>query len=93
MFISKNNAEVPKGFFKKLFWNFLFGQLLFSLLFGLLSLFGIFPIDFNDQPTYGVKGFLVAIFFAPLIALTFAVSAWVYFMLGNIILKKIVGKK
>ncbi|MBB2144004.1 hypothetical protein GM921_00775 [Pedobacter sp. LMG 31464] len=71
--------------FKKLFFAYLFAMIPFSLLGGILSLFNIVPVNFNGNPTYGFKGFIVAILFTPFIALMFSGLNWLFLNLGVLI--------
>lgn len=79
--------ERPKELFSLLFWNFLFGYLPFSLLGAFLSLYEVITVNFNGEPTYGFKGFIIMLVFTPLMALIFTIVAWVYFRIGNFFLR------
>lgn len=68
--------------FKKLFTAYLFAMIPFSLLAGILSLLNIFPIIFNGNPTYGIKGFLVALLLIPFVSLMFGCLNWAFLNLG-----------
>ena len=51
-----------------------------SLLIALLALFDVVPATLNDKPYYGLKGFLISIFFAPMFVLLTCCTLWL--MLG-----------
>lgn len=80
-------SKRPNGFFGLIFVNFLFGYAPFALFFGILSLFGVVPVNFNDSEVYGLKGLLVMILFIPFIVLMFTFFMWLFFMIGNLFLR------
>lgn len=82
-------SEKPKGFFKKIFFTFLMGYIPFVFLHVLLNALDIIPVDYNEQDTYGLKGAIVIIAFAPFIVFMLSVSFWLYFIFGNIIIRLI----
>ena len=46
--------HLPENLFGLIFWNvFLFLMPIFLVL-GILALFGVRPIEFDDKPTYGI---------------------------------------
>jgi len=79
--------KLPENFFGLLFWNiFSLYAVIFACL-GLLALFGIKPIEFNDEPTYGIFGLMVSLLMAPLMALVTSSATWLLVVVGNFILK------
>ena len=84
-----------KDFFsyKKIFICSLFSTVPFSLLSGLLSLFNLVPVNFNDNPTYGWKGFLVAVLFTPFIAFIFSCLNWLFLNFGVILMRIFLKEK
>lgn len=75
--------------FKKLFIAYLFAMIPFSLLIGALSLFNIVPVNFNGNPTYGIKGFVVAVLFSPFIALIFSGLNFIFLNFGILLCRLI----
>jgi len=74
---------MEKGYsFKKLFWSYTFCAIPLALLAGLLALFHVSPVYFNETPTYGFKGFIVSILFAPLFSLLISAANWVVLNCG-----------
>lgn len=85
--ILEKYGEKPKNLFGILFVNFLFAYTPFALFLGVLSLLEIFPVNFNGEKVYGIKGFLVLVMFIPFIVLTLSFFTWLYFIIGNFFLK------
>jgi hypothetical protein len=54
---------------------------------GLLALFGVKPIEFNGEETYGFLGLIVALIMGPFMALVTAFATWLLLIMGNFILK------
>jgi len=79
--------KLPENLFGLLFWNVFSFLMPIFLVLSLLALFGIKPIEFNDEPTYGILGVLWAIIFGPLFSLLFTVSVWIFLAIGNFIFK------
>ncbi|GAA5040155.1 hypothetical protein GCM10011506_40320 [Marivirga lumbricoides] len=82
--------DLPSGLFGKLFWNIFFAYLVLFLIVGLLSLFGIKSVSFNDEPTFGLMGLLSALLIAPLTALSTSFAIWLLMMIGNVVMKMFV---
>lgn len=87
--IIENYADKPKGLFKRIFITFFFGYLPFAVLHSILNVLGIMPVNFNDENVYGVKGVAIIICFSPLIVLLVSFTFWLYFMMGNLVLRLI----
>ncbi len=68
--------------FKRLFWSYSFCFIPLALLAGLLALFHVSPVYFNDLPTYGFKGFIISILFIPFFSLLFSAANWVILNIG-----------
>ena len=85
-FLSKYESK-PSKLLGNLFWNFLFGSIPFFVLFGILILSGSFPVSFNGEPTTGLKGFIVFLIYSPLLVFSFAITVWIYYLIGNYLLK------
>ncbi len=83
----KQFEEKPVNLFGKLFWNMFFCLAPFISLGSLLVLFGVVPFNFNDEPYYGVVGFLMTLVLIPWISLCFAILLWIYFSIGNYFLR------
>ncbi len=81
--IIEKYSKKPENLFKMLFMNFLFAYIPFALLMGVLSIFDIVPVNFNDEQVYGFKGFLIIILFTPLIVFILSFFTWLYFIIGN----------
>jgi len=81
-------VDIKKG---KLFNIILFGYIGFSIpigiIFGLLTLFGLIPININGMEFYGITGFLFQLFFMPFLALIFTIPTWIIISAGLIILR------
>jgi len=83
----KKYSKLPDNFFKLVFWNtFPLYSAVFIVL-GLLALFGIKPVEFNDEPTYGFIGLLVSLVMAPFMSLFTAFAVWILLFVGNFILR------
>ena len=75
---------MEKGYsFKKLFWSYTFIAIPLAFLAGLLALFHMSPVYFNESPTYGLKGFIISILFGPLFSLLISVASWVVLNSGH----------
>lgn len=85
----KEVSRLPVSLFKLLYVNFLFGNLFFMIILGLFSLFGLYPVNFNDEAVYGLKGFLVLVLFTPFTSLVFVSLVWVCLKVGNKIIMKL----
>ena len=68
--------------FKKLFWSYTFCAIPLALLAGLLALFHLSPVYFNESPVYGFKGFIIPILFIPLFGLLLSAGNWVVLNFG-----------
>lgn len=86
MFLEKY-VKKPESLFAKLFWNFLFGYLPFGLVHSLLCLFGVIPVKINDQFYYGPIGAGVLVLYFPIIAGSFAIVIWIFYSIGNLVLR------
>lgn len=73
--------------FKRFFFTFLFGYLPFGVLHIILNITGIFPVNFNDEEIYGLKGVLVILLFMPFLVLMMSFFVWLYFIFGNLVLR------
>jgi len=93
MKIIEDYNKLPNNFFKLIFWNVFFAYLIIFFVSGLLALFQIRPITFNDEPTYGILGFLISMIMAPMISFVSAVAIWILLMMGNIIMKMVLKFK
>jgi len=86
MFLKKY-VELPKNLFGLLYWNIFSIYILVFLCLGFLALFGIKPVEFNDEPTYGFLGLLISLIMGPFMSLVTAFTVWLLLVIGNIILK------
>lgn len=68
--------------FKKLFVAYTLGIAPFCLLSAILSLCNIVPVNFNNEPQYGIKGFILTLLFIPFIGLMLSVTNWLFLNLG-----------
>lgn len=72
--------------YKSLFTTLLIGYgVVFTtllLIIAFLSLFGLLPVNFNSQPYYGGKGFLLAIIYIPFFVVPFSVMNFGFIALG-----------
>ncbi|NVO30717.1 hypothetical protein [Hymenobacter lapidiphilus] len=56
-----------------------------SFVFGVFSLCGVMPANLNGTSYYGITGFFITILFAPLFALIFAATSWIFIAPGLIV--------
>ena len=82
-------SHKPDKLFRLLFWKFFFAYFLVAVIAGLMSLFEIDFVQFNDQNLSAVQGFLYSILISPLMALSFTIGAWVLFMIGHVLIRGI----
>jgi hypothetical protein len=82
----KEKSKLPENLFRLLYINSLFGTLLFMMILGLFSFFGLFPVNFNDEQVYGIKGLLVLVLFTPFTTLLFVTLMWIGLKLGNLVI-------
>jgi len=80
--------EKPERLFNTLFWNFMFGYIPFSILAAILTIFGVVPVYFNDEPRYGIGAALIILLMSPLLVLGTVVITWFYYSLGNYFLRQ-----
>ncbi len=85
--IIEKYSEKQEGLFKTFYITFLFGCIPFALMHIIFNLIGIMPVNFNGEKVYGLLGVLVILMFLPLMALLFTVIIWLYFMIGNLLLR------
>jgi hypothetical protein len=80
----KIRTTMKKNIFrlKNYFWPILFCAIPLSILSGFLAWFHVFPVHFNDTPTYGFKGFIVPVCFIPFWGLLFSVINWMTLNFG-----------
>ena len=78
-------SEGPSKPFKLFFWRFFFGCLPIVLLSSFLALLEIRPFIFNEQPIYGIKGFMLNLVFMPfpVLAADLVILRRQYFMRGK----------
>lgn len=76
----------PKGMFKLLYWNFFFGYYPIAILQGILALFGIGSVNFNDELLIGIGGFVAPLIIAPFVVLLLAGFIWAFFMVGHYVI-------
>ncbi|MEO8885825.1 MAG: hypothetical protein ABI367_07155 [Mucilaginibacter sp.] len=69
--------------FKKLFWIYTFCFMPLCVLGGILALFNISAVTFNDTKRYGFEGFIIAILFIPFFALVWATMNCLALNFGN----------
>lgn len=74
--------EIKFYSFKKMFFSYLFCFIPFCLLGGLLSLFNVFPIYFNQTPYYGVTGLILSILLIPFFSVIFCSLNWLVLNAG-----------
>jgi hypothetical protein len=86
MFLKKY-IELPKNLFGLLYWNIFSIYIVIFIFVGLLALFGVKPIEFNGEETYGFLGLIVALIMGPFMALVTAFATWLLLIVGNFILK------
>lgn len=85
--IIEKYSKKPEGLFKTLFVTFLFGYLPIVLLHIVLNLANIIPVNFNEKGVYGMPGVIIIIIYSPFIVLLLSTVIWLYFMVGNLILR------
>jgi hypothetical protein len=82
--------------FIDLFLGFCFGLGPFFIIAGVLSIFKVIPIYYNEAPHYGLKAFLVSIVEVPLFSLILGFSAWLTLNVGvfvqNLFIKRAKAK-
>jgi hypothetical protein len=73
-----------KGYFSfnRLFWSYTFCFIPVAMLAGLLALFHVIPVYFNESPVYGIKGFVIAVLFIPFFGLLFSSMNWIVLNFG-----------
>jgi len=81
-----NYIGKPNSLFKKIFVISLFAYLPFLILYLILAGFGM-PVNFNDGKIYGLKAVIVLISFTPFMVLMLSVFAYLFFVLGNFVLR------
>jgi hypothetical protein len=86
MNLLKKLGESPKKPFKLFFWRFFFGYLPIGLFVSSLALFNISPIEFNEEPIYGIKGFFLGLLYIPLSVFAISTIVWLIFILGDFII-------
>lgn len=70
---------------KKLFWAYTICSTPFALIAGILSLFSVIPVYFNETPYYEFKGFIITIVFIPFIGILFSITNWLALNFGVLI--------
>lgn len=85
--------QLPKNLFGLLYWNIFSCFVPIFIVLGLLSLFGIKPIEFNSEPTYGIVGLLTSLIMGPFMSLVTAFAVWILLTVGNIVLRVFVKKQ
>jgi hypothetical protein len=83
----KQFSTLPDKLFGFLFWNIAFAILIIYLFNGLLSFFGYSTATFNEEPAFGLSGFLVNLIIAPLMALLITFIIWALILFGNLMLR------
>lgn len=83
----KKYIELPKNLFGLLYWNIFSIYVVIFIFVGLLALFGVKPVEFNGEETYGVLGLIVALIMGPFMALVTAFATWLLLIVGNFILR------
>ena len=84
-------SGTPKSLFKKIFVTLLFAYIPFLILYIILAVFGIMPVNFNDEKVYGLKAAIILICFAPFFVFIFSTFAYLTFIFGNFVLKTFVS--
>ena len=69
--------------FKRLFWAYTFCSIPFGLLAGILALFNVSAVYFNNEPVYGFKGLIITIVFIPFIGLVLCCTNWLALNFGS----------
>jgi len=67
---------------KKMFWAYTICSIPFALLVGILALFNVIPVYFNETAYYGFKGLIISIVFVPFIGMLFGVTNWLALNFG-----------
>lgn len=83
----KQFEKKPERLFEKIFWNMFFCLAPLVLLGSLFVLFGTVPFTFNEEPYYGIVGFLMTLVLIPWVSLCFAIVFWMYYSIGNYFLR------
>lgn len=78
---------------KKLFWAYTICSIPFALFAGILTLFNLIPVYFNETPYYGFKGFILIIVFVPFIGILFGVINWLALNCGVLIYRSFPKRK
>ncbi|GIU02169.1 hypothetical protein [Shewanella algidipiscicola] len=81
MEVSAKNIS-KRSFFKLLFQSIGYGLMSFTLLMGILAIFGFETIKWNHEAVTGISGFLVSIPLGLLIGLLFTLFMWLLGILG-----------
>jgi hypothetical protein len=89
----KEYRQLPKNLFGILYWNIFSCFVPIFIVLGLLSLFGIKPIEFDSKPTYGIVGLLTALIMGPFMSLVTAFAVWILLTVGNLVLRLFIKKK
>jgi hypothetical protein len=79
--------ELPNNLFGLLFWNIFSAYMVIFIFLGLLALFGVQPVDFNNEPTFGFLGLISSIVMGPIMSLVTTLAIWVLLIMGNFVLK------
>lgn len=87
--IIEKYSEKPDDLFKRIFFTFLFGYFPFAVLHIILNITGVFPVNFNNEDVYGVKGVVIIILFMPFVVLIISFFVWLYFIFGNLVLRTV----
>ncbi len=81
MEVSAKNIS-KKSLFKLLFQSIGYGLIAFSILMGVLSIFGFETVTWNEEPITGFMGFLTSIPVGLLLGLMFTCFMWLIGILG-----------
>jgi hypothetical protein len=85
--------KLPTNLFGLIFWNILSLFLPIFIALGILALLGIKPVEFNDQPTYGIVGLITSLAMGPFMSFVTAFAIWSMLKVGNFIFKLFVKNK
>ena len=77
---------------KKILIAFTLGFSPFCLLMGILSLFGITPVYFNDTPYLGLVGLIISMAIAPLCGLIMGFISYIFLNMGVFLYDRIFKK-
>ena len=77
---------------KTLSVGYFFSSAVICLLIGILSLSHVVPITLNNQPYYGIKGFVICIIYIPIITLAISITT-IPLALFGIWISRIIFKK